>query len=114
MAFSRVKVETMEVGMAMEAMRTERRSRMKSMTTRLARTAPKSRCSSRESMEALMKTDWSLMIRSFMSGGRVFATASRRFLMASITLTVLVPVCRLMSRLTASSPSKWFQVRGSA
>ena len=61
-----------------------------------------------------MKTDWSLMMRSFTSGGRVFATAARRFLMASMTFTVLVPVWRRTSRLTASSPSKLFQVRGSA
>ena len=70
MAFSRVKVAMMEVGMAREAISTERRSRMKSITTRLARMLPKSRCSSSDSMEALMKTDWSLMMRSFTSGGQ--------------------------------------------
>ncbi len=112
--FRRVKVATIEVGMAREAMITERTSRMKSSTTRLARMLPKNRCSSRESMEALMKTDWSLITRSSTSRGRERWISARRFLIASMIRTVLVPAWRRTSRETASRPSRRFQVRGSA
>ena len=69
-AFSRVKVAMIEVGMASDAIRTERRLRMNRNTTRLASRLPKSRCSSSEAIEALMKTDWSRMMRSVTPGGQ--------------------------------------------
>jgi hypothetical protein len=59
MTLSRVKVAMIEVGMARDAMMTERTLRMKRNTIREASTLPKKRCSSSDAMEALMKTDWS-------------------------------------------------------
>ena len=100
--------------MAREAMSTERRLRMKRNTTRLASRLPNSRCSSSESMEALMKTDWSRMIRSETPGGSVLSISASLPLMVSMILTVLVPDWRRTSRVTASLPSSMFQVRGSA
>ena len=112
--FIRVKVATMEVGMAREAMSTERTLRMKRNTTSEASTLPKNRCSSRESMEALMKTDWSRMMPEGTPGGSVFSIWASFPLMVSMILTVLVPDCRRTSRVTACLPSSMFQVRGSA
>ena len=114
MALSRVKVAMMEVGMASEAITTERTLRMKRNTTSEASRLPKSRCSSSEAMDALMNTDWSRMMRSDTPAGRVFSIWASLALMVSMILTVLVPDWRRTSRVTACLPSSMFQVRGSA
>ncbi len=114
MALRRVKVATIEVGMAREAMITERRLRMNRNTTRLAKRLPNSRCSSREAMEALMKTDWSRMMRTVTPAGRVSSIWAIRRLTVSMIFTVLVPDWRRTSRDTAGLPARAFQVRGSA
>ena len=113
-SFSSVKVAMIEVGMATEAITTERQLRMKSSTTRLARMLPNSRCSCSDSIEALMKIDWSRMVRSEMPVGRFGCRAAIFFLTASMISTVLVPDWRRMSRVTASLPSSMFHERGSA
>ena len=112
--FRSVKVATIEVGMAREAITTERTLRMNRNTIKDASTLPKKRCSSRDAMDALMKTDWSRMMRSDTPGGRPLPISASLALMVSMILTVLVPDWRRMSRVTACLPSSMFQVRGSA
>ena len=114
MALSSVKVAMIEVGMAREAMTTERALRMKRNTIREASTLPKRRCSSSDAMEALMKTDWSRITRRVRPAGSVLSIWASLALMVSMILTVLVPDWRRMSRVTACLPSSMFQVRGSA
>ena len=110
---SSVKVATIEVGIATAAISTERTLRMKSITTRLASRLPKSRCSSSDFTEALMKTDWSRMIRSSIPGGSVLRTWASFSFTASMIWTVLVPDCRRTSRVTACRPSSVFHELGS-
>ena len=114
MTLSRVKVATIEVGMATAAMSTERRLRMNSITTRLASRLPNSRCSSSDFTDALMKTDWSRMILSSTPGGSVVWIWASLSFTAAMIWTVLVPDCRRTSSVTACRPPSVFHELGSA
>ena len=104
---------TIEVGMATAAIATERRLRMKSITTRLASRLPKKRCSSRDLTEALMKTDWSRVTRSSIPAGSVRRIWPSLPFTASMIWTVLVPDWRRTSRVTAGRPWRVFHEVGS-
>ena len=109
----KVKVETIEVGMAMPATSVERQSRMKSSTVKATSAAPSQRWRRTVSSEALMKRDWSRMTRiSTSSGSARFNRASSPFT-RSITSTVLVPDCLRTTSWTAFSPFRRASVRGS-
>src|SRR2546425_2370409 len=97
-----VNVAIMEVGMARAAINTARQLRMNSSTTRLARKLPRTRCSSSECTEALMKTEMSWTTSRWTPGGSSSFRVSSRRLTLSATRTVFVPDCRSTETLTAS------------
>ena len=97
-----VNVAIMEVGMASAAINTARQLRMNSSTTRLARKLPRTRCSSSECTEALMKTEMSWTTSRWTPGGSSSFRVSSRRLTLSATRTVFVPDCRSTETLTAS------------
>src|SRR5437870_10001005 len=66
-----VNVAIMEVGMARAAINTARQLRITSSTTKLARKLPRTRCSSSECTEALMKTEMSWTTSRWTPGGQL-------------------------------------------
>ena len=100
------KVAIIDVGMESVAMSVVRQSRMKSRIVRLTRTAARSRWVWTSWIEFSMNRDWSRMIWTSMSSGRMSRISSSRCLTRSTTATVLVPDCFCTIRLTARSPGR--------
>ena len=102
--FMKVKVPTIDVGIARAAMKVTRRFRMNRKTTMLASRPPRIRCSLMSSNDRRMKRDWSLPTLIWMSCGnwawmRVSFSWTR-----STTSTVLVPDCLRTITLIAGVP----------
>src|SRR5215467_14605247 len=93
-AFNNVKVAIIDVGIAIEAMTTDLTLRIKNKTTSAASRLPNSKCSSRDAIDALMNTDWSLMILIVNPGGNDFSISAIFFFTSPMIFTVLVPDCR--------------------
>ncbi len=91
MARIRVNVEMIEAGIATAAIKTARKLRINSHTTRLARILPRIRCSSSEWMEALMKSEMSWTTSSFTPGGNCARKSISFARMSSATRTVFTP-----------------------
>src|SRR5215204_5944608 len=87
----RPNVATIDVGMAIAAMKVERQFHRNTRTTAAARIEPTIRCSSTLLIDALMNSDMSRTTRMSYPGGTVDAMSWSRSLTESTTWTVFVP-----------------------
>ncbi|HEX8852938.1 MAG TPA: efflux RND transporter permease subunit [Pyrinomonadaceae bacterium] len=110
----RPNVAMIEVGIAMAAMKVERKLHRKMKTTMAARMPPSMRCVSIALSDALMKTDWSPTTSALNPGGSVGSISRKRSLTASATATVFCPDCFETTSVTAGCPFKRASVRGSS
>ncbi len=103
-----------EVGIARVAITVVRQSRMNRRIVAETSTAASRRWNFTSSIDFRTNRDLSRVTTILMSGGRVALTSSSRALRSSTTLTVFMPDCFWIDRLTASSPSSRALVRGSS